>query len=70
MDEKRRERREKAAIKKAGNRQRRRDLKRQLERSPEDATSKDEYEIGRSFKSSVLNKERPRRKRAARDEEE
>ncbi len=70
MDEKRRERREKAAIKRAGNRQRRRELKRQLDRNPEEATAWDEYEFSPSVSSASWNKPRPPRKRASRDEEE
>lgn len=54
-DDKRRFRREKAAVKRDGNRQRRRSLKRSLEENPEEAGSEDEYEFGSSYRSEVMN---------------
>jgi hypothetical protein len=47
-DEKRKERREKRAIKKKGNRHRRQHLKDQLRRNPEEQTSEDEFKFGAS----------------------
>ena len=68
-DDKRKIRRMKADLKRHGARRKRRALKRQLDRSPEEATSKDDYEYG--LETSVLwNGEVKDTKRAKMDRED
>lgn len=68
--DKRRYRETKRSLKKEGNRDRRRFLKRQLEQSPEDATTEDEYDFGRSSSATMNGWFKDRKPRPGREEDD
>jgi len=68
--DKKRYRENKRAIKKDGNRDRRRFLKQQLERSPEDVATEDDYDYGRKSSATMNGWYRDTGRRSSDSEEE